>query len=318
MTEERIHLEVPAELGGHRLDQALAELLPDHSRSRIQQWVRLGRVWVDGKTLRPRDKLLGGEQVQLEPLFEAEETSRPQPMGLNILYEDEAILVIDKPVGLVVHPAAGNPDGTLLNGLLHHDPALARVARAGIVHRIDKETSGLLVVARSPEAHTHLVAQLQAREIHREYRAIAQGQIIAGGSIDQPMGRHPSQRKRMAVLPNGKPAITHYRLLERFRAHSYLQVKLETGRTHQIRVHMAHIRHPLLGDPVYGGRLKLPGGASPELIEQLRGFRRQALHAFQLGLAHPFSGDWLEWQSPIPADMQHLLETLRADSQLDR
>lgn len=316
MTEERIHLQVPGEMAGARLDQVLAELLPDFSRSRLQQWVKQGRVEVDGKVLRPRDKLVGGEQVQVDVLFELDEGCRAQPIELNILYQDESILVIDKPAGLVVHPAAGNPDGTLQNGLLHVDPDLARVPRAGIVHRIDKETSGLLVVARTPQAHTQLVAQLQARAIHREYRAIAQGVLIAGGTIDQPIGRHPSQRTRMAVVHNGKPAVTHYSVLERFRAHSYLQVKLETGRTHQIRVHLAHARHPLLGDPVYGGRLKLPAGASAALVEALRGFRRQALHAYRLGLEHPLSGEWLEWQSPLPADLQQMLEILRVDAEL--
>ncbi len=317
MTLERIHLEIPVEMAGCRLDQVLVELLPDYSRSRLQQWVKAGRVQLNGNQPRPRDKVFGGERVEVQPQFEADLSCHAQPIDLHIVHQDEALLVVDKPAGLVVHPAAGNPDGTLQNGLLHFDPELARVPRAGIVHRIDKDTSGLLVVARTPEAHTHLVEQLQARQFHREYRAIAQGLFVAGGTIDQPIARHPTQRTRMAVVAHGKPAVTHYRVHERFRAHSYLEVKLETGRTHQIRVHMAYIRHPLLGDPVYGGRLKLPAGASPDLMTHLRGFRRQALHAFRLGLAHPFSKEWLQWQSPLPDDMQQLLETLRADAELE-
>lgn len=317
MLRERIQLEIPYEMGGQRLDQCLAELLPDFSRSRLQQWIKDELVWVDGRVRRPRDKVMGGERVEVDALFEDEVQCQPQAMDLNIVYQDEALLVIDKPAGLVVHPAAGNPDGTLQNGLLHFDPQMAILPRAGIVHRLDKETSGLLVVARTPAAHKHLVEQLQAREIHREYRAIVQGVMTAGGSVDAPIGRHPSQRIKMAVVANGKPAVTHYRVLQRFRQHSLLKVKLETGRTHQIRVHMAHIHYPLVGDPVYGGRLKLPTGASSELINLLRGFRRQALHAFRLGLAHPERGEWLELESPLPDDMTRLLDGLKDDAELE-
>ncbi|MBU0499168.1 MAG: 23S rRNA pseudouridine(1911/1915/1917) synthase RluD [Gammaproteobacteria bacterium] len=316
--EERIELRLPAESAGQRLDQVLADLLRDFSRSRIQSWAKEGRVAVDGIPRRPRDKVLGGERVEIQALFEEEVECRPQAIGLNLVHQDAAILVIDKPVGLVVHPAAGNPDGTLQNALLHFDPELIHLPRAGIVHRLDKETSGLLVVARTPAAHRHLVEQLQAREIHREYRAVAQGVMTAGGTVDEPLGRHPSQRTKMAVVRSGKPAVTHYRVLERFKAHTYLMVKLETGRTHQIRVHMAHIRFPLIGDPAYGGRLRIPAGASDSLAETLRRFKRQALHAHRLGLHHPLTGEWLEWESPLPKDMRQLLDELQIDAELPK
>ncbi|MCW8908379.1 MAG: 23S rRNA pseudouridine(1911/1915/1917) synthase RluD [Sedimenticola sp.] len=310
---EHLSARVGDELAGKRLDQALAQLFPDYSRSRLQQWVKEGRVTVDGASCRPRDKVLGGERVSLEAHLEEQVECRPQPIELSIVYEDEAVIVIDKPAGLVVHPAAGNPDGTLQNALLHHDPGLIQLPRAGIIHRLDKETTGLLVIARSPVAHKRLVEQLQARAFEREYLALVWGVMTAGGSVDEPIGRHPTQRTRMAVNYSGKEAVTHYRVLERFRAHTSLRVKLETGRTHQIRVHMAHIRHPLVGDPVYGGRLRQPAGASEALREQLRSFRRQALHARRLGLSHPLSDEWMEWESPLPDDIQTLLQVLRED-----
>lgn len=306
---------VGIEYAGKRLDQALAQLFPDYSRSRLQQWVKEGRVTLDGAPCRPRDKLLGGEWVSLEAHLQEQVACQPQPIELAIVYEDEALLVIDKPAGLVVHPAAGNPDGTLQNALLHHDPELIQLPRAGIIHRLDKETTGLLVIARTPAAHKQLVEQLQARAFDREYRAVVSGVMTAGGSVDEPIGRHPTQRTRMAVNYAGKEAVTHYRVLERFRAHTYLRVKLETGRTHQIRVHMAHIRHPLVGDPVYAGRLRQPAGACERLREQLRSFRRQALHARRLGLTHPLRDEWVEWESPLPADMRQLLEVLKEDLQ---
>jgi 23S rRNA pseudouridine1911/1915/1917 synthase len=301
------------ELAGKRLDQALAQLFPDYSRSRLQQWVKAGLVTLDGVTCRPRDKVLGGEWVALEARLEDQVECRPQAIDLDIVYEDACLILINKPAGLVVHPAAGNPDGTLQNALLHHDPELIQLPRAGIIHRLDKETTGLLVIARTPAAHKALVEQLQAREFDREYRAVATGVMTAGGSVDEPIGRHPTQRIKMAVHRAGKEAVTHYRVLERFRAHTYLKINLETGRTHQIRVHMAHLRYPLVGDPVYAGRLRQPAGASEQLREALRRFRRQALHALKLGLTHPESGEWMEWESPLPEDMQLLLEALRAD-----
>jgi 23S rRNA pseudouridine1911/1915/1917 synthase len=311
---EYFNASIDQELAGKRLDQVLPLLFPDFSRSRLQQWIKQGQVTLDGKACRIRDKVVGGERVELAARLEDQVECQPQAIELEIIFEDEQILVVNKPVGLVVHPAAGNPDGTLQNALLHHDAELIQLPRAGIVHRLDKETSGLLVVAKTPGAHRSLIEQLQAREIKREYRALACGVMTAGGTVDQPIGRHPSQRIKMAVVRSGKPAVTHYRVIERFRAHTYLKVFLETGRTHQIRVHMAHIHYPLIGDPLYGGRLKLPAGATEALRHQLQTFRRQALHARQLGLKHPLSGEWMEWQAPIPADMEELLEALREDA----
>jgi 23S rRNA pseudouridine1911/1915/1917 synthase len=314
LKSEKLTATVESEHAGKRLDQVLALLFPDWSRSRLQEWIKQGLVTVDGRVRRPRDKMLGGERVELEARWEERVDDRPQEIPLDLLYEDRELLVINKPAGMVVHPAAGNPDGTMLNALLHYDGNLAGLPRAGIVHRLDKETSGVLVVARTPAAHKSLVDQLQARTIKREYRAVACGVLTAGGTVDEPIGRHPVHRVRMAVTSAGKPAVTHYRVLERFRAHSYLQVNLETGRTHQIRVHLAHIRYPLVGDPLYGGRLRIPAGASGELQETLRRFRRQALHAMTLGLSHPESGEWMEWEQEIPEDMQLLLKVLREDT----
>ncbi len=304
---------VPDSAAGRRLDQVLAELFPQYSRSRLSAWLKAGQVSVDGRAMRPRDKVFGGEAVELCPEMEADERWQAQAIPLDIVYEDEAIIVIDKPAGLVVHPAAGNPDGTLLNALLHHEPALAEVPRAGIVHRLDKETSGLLVVARTLESQIELVKQLQARSMGREYIAVCNGVLTGGGSVDAPIGRHPVDRKRMAVVRDGKEAITHYRLLQRFRAHSQIRLKLETGRTHQIRVHMAHLRYPLVGDPLYGGRLRLPPEAGEELIATLRGFRRQALHAEHLELNHPLSGELVGWEAPLPEDMRRLIAVLERD-----
>ncbi len=312
---EKLNAMVDIEQAGLRLDQVLVVLFPDYSRARLQQWIKQGLVSVDGSTAkRPRDKVLGGELVELEPLMEDQVECHPQPIPLDIVYEDEALLVINKPAGLVVHPAAGNPDGTMQNALLHHDESLVQLPRAGIVHRLDKETSGLLVIAKSLPAHKYLVEQLQERSIKREYRAVVNGVMTAGGSVDQPIGRHPNQRTKMAVVFSGKPAVTHYRVLERFRFHTYVKVILETGRTHQIRVHMAHIRYPLAGDQVYGGRLRIPPGVTPELEAMLRRFKRQALHARKLGLQHPVSGEWIEWSVEPPQDMQELLTVLEQDT----
>ena len=314
MPEQRQQATVPPELAGLRLDQALSELFHEFSRSRLQTWVRNGRVLVNGRIVPVRYKTMGGEQVELTPELSPETDCEGQDIPLAIVYEDSEVLVVDKPAGLVVHPAAGHPDGTLQNALLHHAPALKNLPRSGIVHRIDKDTSGLLMVAKTLQAHKSLVDQLQARETRREYLAIAQGYLTAGATIDEPLGRHPSDRKRYSVRRDGKDAITHYRIAERLPGHTLLRIKLETGRTHQIRVHMAHIHHPLLGDPVYGGRLKLPAGASGELIAALRAFRRQALHAETLGFEHPASGEWLEWRSELPDDMQNLLEIMRSEA----
>lgn len=305
--------EVTSELAGRRLDQAMAELFTDYSRSRLQKWIKTGRVTVNHRQLRARDKVATGDAIRLQIENEQLVEAISEPIDLDIRYEDEHLLIINKPAGLVVHPAAGNPDGTMLNGLLHHDPALQEMPRAGIVHRLDKETAGLLVVARTLKAHKRLVELLQAREIHREYRTIVNGVMISGGSIEEPIGRHPTQRTRMAVVSTGKPARTDYRVLQRYRAHSLLQVKLHSGRTHQIRVHMAHIHYPLVGDPLYGGRLKIPAGSSDALKNALRNFRRQALHAFKLGFEHPEHGEWMEWECAIPEDMQQLLRALEDD-----
>lgn len=305
---------VGIELSGSRLDQALPALFPEFSRTRLQGWIREGRVSRDGEAVRrPREKLFGGEAIVLDAKLDDQVESHPQAIPLQILFQDESILVVDKPAGLVVHPAAGNRDGTLQNALLHHDPELIKLPRAGIVHRLDKDTSGLLVVARTPAAHKSLVQQLQARTVKREYLAVVSGIPTVGGRVDQPIGRHPVHRTRMAVVPMGKSAATNYRVLERFRAHSSLRVNLETGRTHQIRVHMAHIRHPLVGDPTYAGRLKLAAGVTPELQAFLRGFSRQALHARRLGIWHPKYNEPMEWESEPPADMQQLLQLLRED-----
>ena len=305
---------IPLEAAGQRLDRALAELFPEFSRSRLSAWIKSGEVLLDGQVPRGRDAVRGGEIVLLEALLEAATASEPEAIALSILYEDEHLLVVNKPAGLVVHPGAGNPTGTLVNALLHHDPALALLARAGIVHRLDKDTSGALIVARTLEAHAALVAQLTARTIHRQYEAIVNGRLIAGGSIDAPLERHPVDRLRRAVREGGKPAVTHYRVRERYRAQTRIECVLETGRTHQIRVHMAHVRHPLVGDTLYGGTLRLPKAASEATIMALRGFRRQALHAEKLALDHPIHGERIEVQAPAPADFVALAAALRTDA----
>lgn len=313
MNSERQIVTVPEELAGLRLDQALARMFPEYSRSRLKEWLLAGAITVDGGAKRPRDAVAGGETVSLEPQLEPEVRAAPEPIGLDVVYEDEDLLVVNKPAGLVVHPGAGNPAGTLMNGLLHHAPSLESVPRAGIIHRIDKDTTGLLLVAKTISAHTALVRQLADREISRNYLAICNGVLTGGGTIDQPIGRHPGDRKRMSVQQDGKPAVTHYTVLERFRAFTYINVSLETGRTHQIRVHFAWRRHALVGDPTYGGRLALPAGASEPLVEALRQFKRQALHAAKLVFAHPVSGEKIELEAPLPADFSGLLDVMRAD-----
>ncbi|MEH6564240.1 MAG: 23S rRNA pseudouridine(1911/1915/1917) synthase RluD [Halopseudomonas sp.] len=308
--------QVSHESGGQRLDQVAAQLFPEHSRSRLQGWIKDGSLLVDGEKKRTRDPVYGGEQLTLDAEREVQGDWQPEAIALDILYEDDALLVINKPAGLVVHPAAGHQDGTLLNALLHHAPELAKVPRAGIVHRLDKDTTGLMVVAKTIEAQTDLVAQLQARSVSREYECVVVGVMTAGGKVDQPIARHGTQRQKMAVVAGGKQAISHYRVIQRFRAHTHVKVKLETGRTHQIRVHMSHIYFPLIGDATYGGRLRIPPGASPELIRELREFPRQALHARRLELLHPFDGRTMQWQVPLPADMQHLLALLKEDGEI--
>jgi 23S rRNA pseudouridine1911/1915/1917 synthase len=313
MTNPVLRIQITGDQAGSRLDQALSDVLPDRSRSQIQQWIRDGRVRIDNAVPRQRDKLVGNELVEIEVPEPVEERWQPEAIPLNIVFEDESILVIDKPAGLVVHPGAGNSRGTLLNALLSHAPSLQCLPRAGIVHRIDKNTSGLLVVAKTEGARLNLIDQLQAHTLEREYLAVVCGMMVAGGTVDEPVGRHPRDRTRMAVTVKGKPAVTHYRVKEKYRAHVLITVNLETGRTHQIRVHMTHIHHPLVGDPVYGGRLRLPSDCSDALKQALRCFKRQALHARRLGLIHPESGAARHWQSPVPEDLAGLIETLRQD-----
>jgi 23S rRNA pseudouridine1911/1915/1917 synthase len=308
-----ISLTIPPEHAGQRLDQALAALLPDYSRSRMKGWIESGEVRVDGAVMRPRDKVFGGEAVQITAQLPEESRAAPQPIPLVLVHEDKHVFVVDKPAGLVVHPGAGNPDQTLQNALLALDPKLAALPRAGIVHRLDKDTSGLLVVARTLPAHTALVRMIGERDVHREYEAICRGVMTAGGTVDAPIDRHPTDRVRMTVREGGREAVTHYRVIRRFRAHTHVRVQLETGRTHQIRVHLAHAGFPIVGDRVYGGRLTLPKGASETLRQALRDFPRQALHASRLQFDHPVTGKPIECLSPLPADMRGLLDVLAAE-----
>ncbi len=304
---------VPAEMDGMRLDQVVADLCPQFSRSQIQKWIKAGHIKVDDKILKPKERLTGGEQIILDAVLEPQTEFDAEDIPLAIVYEDEAILVLNKPAGLVVHPAAGNWSGTLVNALLHYSAALEVLPRAGIVHRLDKDTTGLMVVAKTLEAHTALVEQLQAREVKREYLALVHGRVVAGSTVDAPIGRHPVDRKRQAVTEEGKEAITHYRVEERFAHHTLLRVSLETGRTHQIRVHLSHKHMPIVGDPVYGGRPRFPVGASEALRQVVQAFPRQALHATRLGLSHPITGERMQWEVPIPEDMAELLTFLRSD-----
>ncbi|MBW5411695.1 MULTISPECIES: 23S rRNA pseudouridine(1911/1915/1917) synthase RluD [Pseudomonas] len=309
----QLNAEVPTELGGQRLDQVAAQLFSEYSRSRLSSWIKEGSLTVDGAVLRPRDLVHGGAVLSLRAEREAQGDWVAQDIELNIVYEDDHLLVLDKPAGLVVHPAAGHADGTLLNALLHHVPSLANVPRAGIVHRLDKDTTGLMVVAKTLEAQTNLVAQLQARSVSRIYEAVVAGVVVSGGTVDAPIGRHSQRRQQMAVVTGGKPAVSHYRVLDRFRAYTHVRVKLETGRTHQIRVHMTHIGFPLVGDPVYSGRFRIPPATNPTLVKTLREFPRQALHARFLELDHPVTGERMSWESPLPEDIVWLLSLLRQD-----
>ncbi len=300
---------MPAEYAGLRLDQALAKLLPEYSRSRLQEWIAQGLVRVGGAAATARQKVWGGEQIEVSPqAHPSEQPHRAEEIALQVVYEDDTLLVINKPAGLVVHPGSGNWEGTMLNALLHHAPQLAEIPRAGIVHRLDKDTSGLLVVAKTLTAQTALVRQLQARSVHREYFALVHGEVARDGTVDAPVGRHPVQRTKMAVGSHGKAAVTHYHVEERFPGCTLVRCKLETGRTHQIRVHMASIRHPLVGDHTY---LQGPQKCPAHMRAVLSAFPRQALHAARLGLEHPASGEWMEWQAPLPQDMERLLQDVR-------
>jgi 23S rRNA pseudouridine1911/1915/1917 synthase len=302
---------IPTQYAGLRLDQVLALLVPQHSRSRLQSWIKAGFVNIDDAAGSPKLKVFGGECVRVHPQASAEELSfRAENIALDIVFEDDALLVINKPPGLVVHPGSGNWEGTMLNALLHHAPPLKNLPRAGIVHRLDKDTSGLLVVAKTLEAQTSLVRQLQGRSVKREYLAIVEGVVAVEGSVDAPIGRDPRERTKMAIVPNGKPSVTHYRPVESFALNTLVSCRLETGRTHQIRVHLRSIGHALVGDPVYRGK---PRVQHPDLAKQIKAFGRQALHATRLGLVHPISGKAMEWHVPIPVDMHTLLEVLRQE-----
>ena len=319
MAQITLSAKVQPEQMGQRLDQTLAELFPDYSRSRLKTWIEEDLVSLDGKVANiPRTKVYGGEQVQISVEVEDETHFEPENLPLNIVYEDEHILVINKPKDFVVHPGAGNPRGTVLNALLYHYPKISEVPRAGIVHRLDKDTTGLMVIAKTIPAQTQLVRDLQQRKSTREYEAVAFGIMTKGGTVDEPMARHPTKRTAMAVHPLGKPAVTHYRIMEHFRNYTRLRLRLETGRTHQIRVHMAHIAHPLLGDQTYGGRPRPPKNASEEFMAVLRNFQRQALHAIMLRLEHPITGELMEWYAPLPEDFVELITALKADYQLHK
>lgn len=313
-TPEAVWMTVPEACAGLRLDHVLQQMLPEYSRSRLQQWLKAGHITVDGRSRSAKDKISGGELLEIHPQLDPVDSAFvPEPMDLDIVYEDESLLVLNKPAGLVVHPGSGNWTGTLLNGLLHARPELAAVPRAGIVHRLDKDTSGLMVVARTIQAQTNLVRQLQARTVKREYQAVANGLMPEQGTVDAPIGRHPSERTRMAVHPLGKPAVTHFEVLGWFRGHTLVRCRLETGRTHQIRVHLQSLGHFLAADPVYGGRIKVD---SPILKEAIKNFGRQALHAERLGLIHPLSGEAMSWEAPLPDDMLQLLDALTEDFHL--
>jgi len=311
---EKLTAKVPESLSGRRLDQVLANLYPEHSRSRLQAWISAGLVKVNDRTLRQKDPVRTGECIEIIPVYSIQAQYQAEAIPLDIIFEDTALAIINKPPGLVVHPGAGNPDHTLQNALLYHHAELAQVPRAGIVQRLDKDTSGIMVIAKTPSVHTYLVGQLQHRLIKREYQAIVTGVMTAGGSIDAPIGRHPAQRKRMTVLEQGKPALTHYRVLKKYPQHTHVSVRLETGRTHQIRVHLAHIRYPIVGDPVYSGRKRVPGNITAELRDAVLAFPRQALHASTLTLVHPQLQREMSWFAPLPEDLLTLLAILERDA----
>lgn len=317
-TRISLKAEVPRDLSGNRLDQIAAKLFPDYSRARLQIWIKDGSLLVNAHQLRPRDLLRAGDSIEVNAELLSEGGWTAQPMALDIVFEDKCLIIINKAAAVVVHPAAGHGDGTLLNGLLHHHSALQELPRAGIVHRLDKDTTGLMVVAKTLASHTALVNQMQAREISREYEAVVQGVLTGGGTIDKALGRHPVNRKKRAVVEIGQEAVTHYRVVKRFRSHTHIHVKLETGRTHQIRVHMAHLNHSIVGDPLYGGRQRVPAGCSAQLFDCLKNFNRQALHARRLALHHPGSGELLSWECTTPDDMQELICELAQDSRISQ
>jgi len=307
-------MSIPDQLSGQRLDVVLAELMPDYSRSRLKQWLLDGQILLDGRQVKPKTKVHSDQQLELNVhVSDVSDECLPEDIPLNIVYEDESLIVVNKPAGLVVHPAVGNRQGTLQNALLFYDNTLADVPRAGIVHRLDKDTSGLMVVARTLASHKYLVDQIQRRDVHREYQTLVHGVMTGGGTVDQPIGRHTHDRVRMTVREDGRPSVTHYRVLDRYRVYTHLHVELETGRTHQIRVHMQHLRHPVVGDPVYSGRSRIPAEADESFLELLKNFNRQALHAWRLSLNHPETGELIQWEAPLPEDMQKLVAAMKED-----
>jgi 23S rRNA pseudouridine1911/1915/1917 synthase len=308
---ETFQIIIPTRMKGERLDASLAEMMPDFSRSKITAWIKSGDALINGKNFKPKDKVSGAEIVCLTLNQKPSNDWTAEKIPLNVMYEDEDIIVINKQFGLVTHPGSGNWTGTLANALLYYDPSLSKLDRAGIVHRLDKNTSGLMVVARNEKSQKYLVEQLQNHSVDREYSAIVYGHMVAGGTVDEPIGRDPKDRLKQAVLENGKEATTHYRTIERFKSHTHVKAILETGRTHQIRVHLSYVGHSLIGDPMYGGRVRFPKKASDELKETLLGFKRQALHSKKLTLSHPISGEVMSWKAPLPDDMLELLGVLK-------
>ena len=307
---ETLTIIIPERMTGDRLDVALSEMLPDYSRSKITAWIKSGDALINNKAFKPKDKVNGSQMVMLSLNKKQNNDWSAENIALNIVFEDEDIIIINKPFGLVTHPGAGNWNGTLANALLYYDPKLSKLDRAGIVHRLDKNTSGLMVIARNEKSQKYLVEQLQSHSVVREYSAIVYGHMISGGSVNDPIGRDPKDRIKQAVSSNGKDATTHYRVIDRFKSHTHVKAILETGRTHQIRVHLSHIGYPLLGDPMYGGRVRFPKKASEILKESLLGFKRQALHSKKLTLNHPSTGELMSWKAPLPDDMLELLDIL--------
>ena len=308
---EMLQIIIPSRMKGARLDASLAEMLPDYSRSKITAWIKSGDALINGKIFKPKDKTSGDEIVFLTLNQKQSNDWTAEEIPLNVVYEDEDIIVINKQFGLVTHPGAGNWTGTLANALLYYDPTLSRLDRVGIVHRLDKNTSGLMVVARNEKSQKYLVEQLQNHSVDREYSAIVYGHMIAGGTVDEPIGRDSRDRVKQAVSQSGKEALTHYRAIDRFKSHTHVKAILETGRTHQIRVHLSYVGHSLIGDPMYGGRVRFPKKASEELKKALLNFKRQALHSKKLTLKHPISGEVMSWKAPLPNDMQELLSVLK-------
>jgi len=308
---ETLTIIIPERMTGYRLDVALSEMLPDYSRSKITAWIKSGDALVNNKAFKPKDKVNGSQMVMLSLNKKQNNDWSAENIALNIVFEDEDIIVINKQFGIVTHPGAGNWTGTLANALLYYDPSLSKLDRAGIVHRLDKNTSGLMVIARNEKSQKYLIEQLQSHLVDREYSAIVYGHMIAGGTVDEPIGRDPKDRVKQAVLMSGKDATTHYRAIDRFKSHTHVKAILETGRTHQIRVHLSYVGHSLIGDPMYGGRVRFPKKASEELKKALNNFKRQALHSKKLTLTHPISGESMSWKAPLPDDMLELLEVLK-------